>query len=115
MMLVRDDRADALGLEPRAEDVRFPGLREARNRNEHVFSVPASRGLYCTLPPPRLKSRPVRAYMPLLSRQGGRAMTAKWTPENWRSRPASQIPDYPDAAKLAAVEARLRAFPPLVF
>jgi len=42
-------------------------------------------------------------------------MTAKWTPENWRSRPASQIPDYPDAAKLAAVEARLRAFPPLVF
>jgi 3-deoxy-7-phosphoheptulonate synthase len=42
-------------------------------------------------------------------------MSAKWTPESWRSRPISQVPDYPDQAKLASVETRLRGFPPLVF
>ncbi|MFZ5789847.1 MAG: class II 3-deoxy-7-phosphoheptulonate synthase [Pseudomonadota bacterium] len=42
-------------------------------------------------------------------------MTAKWTPDGWRSRPISQVPDYPDPAKLDEVERRLRAFPPLVF
>jgi 3-deoxy-7-phosphoheptulonate synthase len=43
-------------------------------------------------------------------------MTAnKWTPESWRSKPISQVPEYPDAAKLEAAEKRLRAFPPLVF
>jgi len=39
-----------------------------------------------------------------------------WTPESWRARPANHIPeDYPDMAALADVEARLKAFPPLVF
>lgn len=39
-----------------------------------------------------------------------------WTPNSWRTRPAMHIPeDYPDAGALAAVEARLQAFPPLVF
>ncbi|MBR9833790.1 MAG: 3-deoxy-7-phosphoheptulonate synthase class II [Alphaproteobacteria bacterium] len=39
-----------------------------------------------------------------------------WTPSSWRARPANHIPeDYPDAAALADVEARLKAFPPLVF
>ena len=42
-------------------------------------------------------------------------MTAKWTPESWRSKPICQAPDYPDPARLAAVEERLRTFPPLVF
>jgi 3-deoxy-7-phosphoheptulonate synthase len=42
-------------------------------------------------------------------------MTAKWSPESWRGKPISQVPDYPDASKLLAVEERLRAFPPLVF
>ena len=42
-------------------------------------------------------------------------MSAKWTPETWRSKPVTQVPDYPDPAKLASVEARLRTFPPLVF
>jgi 3-deoxy-7-phosphoheptulonate synthase len=42
-------------------------------------------------------------------------MTAKWTPETWRELPVAQVPDYPDAAKLKAVEARLAGFPPLVF
>ena len=42
-------------------------------------------------------------------------MTAKWAPDSWRSKPISQAPDYPDAAQLAAVEAKLRGFPPLVF
>jgi 3-deoxy-7-phosphoheptulonate synthase len=42
-------------------------------------------------------------------------MPAKWSPDGWRSRPVQQVPDYPDAAALAGVEARLRKFPPLVF
>ena len=42
-------------------------------------------------------------------------MSAKWAPDTWRSKPVSQMPDYPDAAKLNSVEERLRAFPPLVF
>ena len=42
-------------------------------------------------------------------------MTTKWTPDSWRNFPVMQMPDYPDAAKLGAVEARLAGFPPLVF
>ena len=43
-------------------------------------------------------------------------MNARWTPSSWRSLPAKHIPtDYPDATALAAVEAELRALPPLVF
>lgn len=39
-----------------------------------------------------------------------------WTPSDWRNYPAKHIPeDYPDAAALADVEARLRGYPPLVF
>jgi 3-deoxy-7-phosphoheptulonate synthase len=38
-----------------------------------------------------------------------------WTPASWRNRPAKQMPSYPDAAALAAVEARLATYPPLVF
>ena len=38
-----------------------------------------------------------------------------WTPDSWRARPIRQVPFYPDAERLAAVEARLRRFPPLVF
>ncbi len=40
---------------------------------------------------------------------------AGWTPASWRDRPIRQVPDYPDAARLAAMEARLSRFPPLVF
>jgi 3-deoxy-7-phosphoheptulonate synthase len=38
-----------------------------------------------------------------------------WTPESWRSRPLQQVPVYPDSARLAEIEERLRGFPPLVF
>ncbi|OYV35684.1 MAG: 3-deoxy-7-phosphoheptulonate synthase class II [Acidocella sp. 20-61-6] len=38
-----------------------------------------------------------------------------WTPASWRDCPIRQVPSYPDAAKLAAMEARLTRFPPLVF
>jgi len=38
-----------------------------------------------------------------------------WTPQSWRARPARQIPAYPDGAALAAAEARLADYPPLVF
>ncbi|WP_034814298.1 class II 3-deoxy-7-phosphoheptulonate synthase [Hyphomonas sp. L-53-1-40] len=39
-----------------------------------------------------------------------------WTPSDWRQLPAKHIPeDYPDSAALAAVEEKLKSFPPLVF
>ena len=44
-----------------------------------------------------------------------RIMTTGWTKSDWRSRPRVQMPDYPDAAALAAVEAQLAKYPPLVF
>ena len=47
--------------------------------------------------------------------QQGTIMNAKWTPDSWRAKPVSQVPDYPDAAKLQSVEERLKSYPPLVF
>ena len=38
-----------------------------------------------------------------------------WTPDSWRTRPIRQAPTYPDAARLAAMEAKLHRYPPLVF
>jgi 3-deoxy-7-phosphoheptulonate synthase len=38
-----------------------------------------------------------------------------WSPQSWRSQPICQVPVYPDAAALEAVETRLRTHPPLVF
>ncbi|MGI4954955.1 MAG: class II 3-deoxy-7-phosphoheptulonate synthase, partial [Janthinobacterium lividum] len=43
------------------------------------------------------------------------APTPSWTPDSWRSKPARQLPSYPDAAALAAAETRLGTYPPLVF
>ena len=42
-------------------------------------------------------------------------MAERWTRDNWRKRPILQVPEYPDAAKLAAVEQQLCSYPPLVF
>jgi len=43
-------------------------------------------------------------------------MTAdKWTPDSWRGKTIRQVPDYPDPAKLEAVEKTLAGYPPLVF
>jgi len=42
-------------------------------------------------------------------------MATNWTPASWRGFEARQLPDYPDAAALAAAEAELGRFPPLVF
>jgi len=42
-------------------------------------------------------------------------MTKNWTPNSWRAHEARQLPTYPDAAALAAVETELRSYPPLVF
>ncbi|RCL01869.1 MAG: 3-deoxy-7-phosphoheptulonate synthase [Candidatus Tokpelaia sp. JSC188] len=42
-------------------------------------------------------------------------MTEKWTPRSWRSKPAKQIPNYPDSQKTLAVEEQLHQYPPLVF
>jgi len=44
-----------------------------------------------------------------------RHLTDSWTPASWRDCPIKQVPSYPDAAKLASMEARLSRFPPLVF
>ena len=38
-----------------------------------------------------------------------------WSPDSWRGKPIVQVPEYPDLAQLADVEARLATFPPLVF
>jgi 3-deoxy-7-phosphoheptulonate synthase len=38
-----------------------------------------------------------------------------WSPTSWREKPITQVPDYPDTAALAAVEAKLKSHPPLVF
>ena len=42
-------------------------------------------------------------------------MGTTWTKSDWRSKPRVQMPDYTDAAALAAVESRLAQYPPLVF
>jgi 3-deoxy-7-phosphoheptulonate synthase len=42
-------------------------------------------------------------------------MTKGWSKSDWRARPRVQMPDYPDAAALAQVEAQLAKYPPLVF
>ncbi|MBI1239162.1 MAG: 3-deoxy-7-phosphoheptulonate synthase class II [Alphaproteobacteria bacterium] len=42
-------------------------------------------------------------------------MKTAWTPTSWRAKPIQQVPEYPDAEKLNEAEARLRAYPPLVF
>lgn len=38
-----------------------------------------------------------------------------WAPDSWREKPILQVPDYPDPAALADVEARIATYPPLVF
>jgi 3-deoxy-7-phosphoheptulonate synthase len=38
-----------------------------------------------------------------------------WHPGSWRDMPIRQVPEYPDPAKLAAMEEKLSRFPPLVF
>ncbi len=38
-----------------------------------------------------------------------------WAPGSWREKRAAQLPTYPNAGKLAEVEARLAGYPPLVF
>ncbi|MFD0917526.1 class II 3-deoxy-7-phosphoheptulonate synthase [Pseudahrensia aquimaris] len=42
-------------------------------------------------------------------------MAQNWSKSSWRSKPALQMPNYPDAAFLKATEERLASFPPLVF
>ena len=42
-------------------------------------------------------------------------MATNWTPNGWRNFEGLQMPDYPDAAKLAETEKLLGSYPPLVF
>src|SRR5262249_24973702 len=43
------------------------------------------------------------------------AMSERWSPDSWRTKPVLQVPAYPDMAALGEVEAQLASFPPLVF
>jgi 3-deoxy-7-phosphoheptulonate synthase len=40
---------------------------------------------------------------------------SEWQKSDWRAKPRVQMPDYTDAAELAAVEGQLSKYPPLVF
>ncbi len=42
-------------------------------------------------------------------------MTEKWTPQSWRSKPARQLPAYPDEVALKDAEKTMAQMPPLVF
>lgn len=42
-------------------------------------------------------------------------MTDNWTPQSWRSKPAKQLPAYPDEIALKEAEKTMAAMPPLVF
>jgi 3-deoxy-7-phosphoheptulonate synthase len=42
-------------------------------------------------------------------------MARDWRPDSWRQMPIRQVPEYPDPAALAAMEAKVATFPPLVF
>jgi 3-deoxy-7-phosphoheptulonate synthase len=42
-------------------------------------------------------------------------MNERWSPDSWRQKPVQQVPAYPDATALEAVEKQLAGFPPLVF
>ncbi|WP_075289224.1 class II 3-deoxy-7-phosphoheptulonate synthase [Pararhizobium arenae] len=42
-------------------------------------------------------------------------MAQTWNPSSWRQKPIQQVPEYPDLAALAATEAQLATYPPLVF
>jgi len=42
-------------------------------------------------------------------------MARDWRPSSWRQMPIRQVPDYTDPAALAAMEAKVATFPPLVF
>mgnify|MGYP003334059477 CR=1 FL=1 len=57
----------------------------------------------------------IQASKPAAKAQSRSSSAADWTPTSWRSRPALQMPVYPDAAVLAGAESRLRRYPPLVF
>jgi len=41
--------------------------------------------------------------------------TSSWHPASWRDMPIRQVPEYPDQARLRAMEEKLGRFPPLVF
>ena len=42
-------------------------------------------------------------------------MSKSWSIDSWRNLPVKQMPTYPDAEALKAVEQELGSYPPLVF
>lgn len=43
------------------------------------------------------------------------AVSGKWRLESWKTKPALQLPEYPDKAALESVLKTIEAFPPIVF
>jgi 3-deoxy-7-phosphoheptulonate synthase len=58
---------------------------------------------------------PLSAALPHKNISEGKDMAKNWTLNSWRSFEAKQLPAYPDAAHVQAVEAEMRNYPPLVF
>src|SRR5258708_36961558 len=73
----------------------FPGMR----RCGQVYETTGARGCHRLYPRPDLKEK---------------LLAESWNPSSWRGRPIKQVPQYPDAAALAALEAPLKTYPPLV-
>src|SRR4051794_21579714 len=53
--------------------------------------------------------------VPLLYLESEEMLARAWSPESWRAMPIRQVPDYPDQARLRAMEEKVARFPPLVF
>lgn len=50
-----------------------------------------------------------------MTQDNRKTATQSWDKAGWRNYPRVQMPEYTDPAALAAVEAQLRRYPPLVF
>jgi 3-deoxy-7-phosphoheptulonate synthase len=50
-----------------------------------------------------------------MTQENRKTATQTWDKAGWRAYPRVQMPDYTDPDALAAVEAQLRRYPPLVF
>lgn len=64
-------------------------------------------------PAPLLVSYGIRNLLAMADTIGNRPTA--WTPQSWQSRPASQMPEWPDPVALAAARDELSTLPPLVF
>ncbi|CAH1426178.1 unnamed protein product [Lactuca virosa] len=65
-----------------------------------------------------LKSTPILKtpkQKPISAVRATEKLPARWSPDSWKSKPALQIPDYPDKEQLESVLKTLKSYPPIVF